>query len=142
MKALETSDGALERAAIRFYERFADREEAVAAEVGLTPRQCHAIVELGEAGPSRMKALAERIGVTTGTMTVMADRLERLGMIERAEDPADGRAVTLRLTRPGAAVRDEHARHHRDMASEISLALGERDSIALARLLEAASEAL
>jgi DNA-binding MarR family transcriptional regulator len=142
MKALEKSDDALERAAIRFYERFADREEAVAAEVGLTPRQCHAIVELGEAGPSRMKALSERIGVTTGTMTVLADRLERLGMIERAEDPLDGRAITLRLTPAGTAVHEEHRRHHRDMARDIVIHLGERDSAVLAPLLGKAAEAL
>jgi DNA-binding MarR family transcriptional regulator len=140
MKALEKSDDALERAAIRFYERFADREEAVAAEVGLTPRQCHAIVELGEAGPSRMKALSERIGVTTGT--IMADRLERLGMIERAEDPLDGRAITLRLTPAGTAVHEEHRRHHRDMARDIVIHLGERDSAVLAPLLGKAAEAL
>lgn len=133
---------ALGKAAIRFYERFADREEAVAAAVGLTPRQCHAIVELGEAGPSRMKALAERVGVTTGTMTVMADRLERLGMIERAEDPSDGRAVSLKLTAAGESVREEHDRHHTDISRDISLAIGDRDAAALARLLAKAAEAL
>jgi len=135
-------DDALGRASIRFYERFADREEAVAAEVGLTPRQCHAIVSLGDAGPSRMKALAEIVGVTTGTMTVMAGRLERLGMLERAEDPDDGRAVTLRLTAAGESVREEHGRHHADIAREIILAIGDRDAAALARLLSKAAEAL
>ena len=34
----------LGKATLEFWERFADREEAVAADVGLTPRQCHAIV--------------------------------------------------------------------------------------------------
>jgi DNA-binding MarR family transcriptional regulator len=48
--------------------------------------------------PSR---LARSALITTGAMTTRLDRLERLGLIARTGDPADRRAVLVRLTDPG-----------------------------------------
>jgi DNA-binding MarR family transcriptional regulator len=41
--------------------------------------------------------------ITTGAMTTRLNRLERNGLIVRQADPADGRAVLVRLTRLGRA---------------------------------------
>jgi DNA-binding MarR family transcriptional regulator len=44
-------------------------------------------------------ALARRAGVHPATMTGILDRLERGGWIERERDPADRRAVVVRVAR-------------------------------------------
>lgn len=66
------------------------------------------------AGPIRMGTLAaaERVGPPAMTKTVAI--LEREGLVRRAPDPADERAVLIRATRKGAAKvsagRDERVR--------------------------------
>ena len=66
------------------------------------------------AGPIRMGALAtaERVGAPAMTKTVAL--LEREGMVKRAPDPDDDRAVLIRATRKGATAvrqgRDERVR--------------------------------
>jgi DNA-binding MarR family transcriptional regulator len=47
------------------------------------------------------KVLAASALVTSGAMTSRLDRLERAGLVTRHPDPADRRAVLVRLTRTG-----------------------------------------
>jgi DNA-binding MarR family transcriptional regulator len=42
--------------------------------------------------------LAVQLGLTTGSVTAMLDRLERLGYVTRSADPADRRKVVVRIT--------------------------------------------
>ena len=42
--------------------------------------------------------LAVQLGLTTGSVTTMLDRLERLGYVTRSADPADRRKVVVRIT--------------------------------------------
>ena len=56
--------------------------------------------------PSR---LAERMGVTRGAVSKLADRLVAKAMLVRAAHPADGRAQTLSLTPAGRALVPELA---------------------------------
>lgn len=51
--------------------------------------------------PSR---LAERMGMTRGAVSKLADRLIAKSMLVRAADPEDGRAQTLSLTPAGRAL--------------------------------------
>jgi DNA-binding MarR family transcriptional regulator len=46
--------------------------------------------------------LAAQLGLTTGSVTVMLDRLERLGYATRSADPADRRKVVIRITAKAA----------------------------------------
>src|SRR5216110_3059292 len=54
---------------------------------------------LDTAGPLSPSALARRAGVHPATMTGILDRLERGGWIVRERDPADRRAVVVRIQR-------------------------------------------
>jgi DNA-binding MarR family transcriptional regulator len=45
--------------------------------------------------------LAQSSLITTGAMTARLDRLERAGLVRRAPDPADRRAVRVHLTEEG-----------------------------------------
>src|SRR5215470_1081850 len=49
----------------------------------------------GEATPGR---LGTRLGLTTGSVTAMIDRLEKLGYVTRSPDPTDRRKVVVRPT--------------------------------------------
>lgn len=52
--------------------------------------------------PIRLSELAERENVTVPTMSRIVTGLERDGLVQRAADPADGRASLLAVTPTGA----------------------------------------
>jgi DNA-binding MarR family transcriptional regulator len=58
----------------------------------LTDLQCMGL--LAEM-PSTPSDLAARLGLTTGAMTKVLDRLERSGYVARSADPADRRRITI-----------------------------------------------
>jgi DNA-binding MarR family transcriptional regulator len=126
----------LDRALTRLYERLSSWEEGIAELVGLSPRQCHVVAELQRSGKIRMKALAQRLGISTGTLTVMADRLMRAGLVRRESDPEDGRAFFLCLSPKGVAVAAEHVKRHEALYEGARKALGVSGSKELVSILE------
>lgn len=56
-----------------------------------------------DTGPVRLSELADWQEVDRSTMTTQVRRLEARGLVSRAQDPRDGRAVLVRATRSGAA---------------------------------------
>jgi DNA-binding MarR family transcriptional regulator len=68
--------------------------------------------------------LAEQAGVTRATVTGLLDGLARETLIERHADPADRRALTIRLTRKGKQVAknvfDEHGRWIASLFGDLS----------------------
>jgi DNA-binding MarR family transcriptional regulator len=89
--------------------------------------------------------LGQRIGMTSGSVTVLVNRLEAAGLIERSREHADRRRVTLRPT-PAA---QERARAFTEASvTEIAGALHETDlpdlaasTVFLERMVEAATAA-
>jgi len=80
------------------------------------------LAELDRTGTSRVTDLAASIGVGKGTMSRQVRSLERLGLVRRAADPADGRAFLLELSEDGRrryrAARDaRRARLRQELAS-------------------------
>ncbi len=70
-----------------------DRLDAIACErVGITRNDLRALNAL-ERGPLKPRDLAEGLGLTTGAVTSLIDRLERRGLVARAPDPEDRRGV-------------------------------------------------
>jgi DNA-binding MarR family transcriptional regulator len=53
-------------------------------------------------GGSRLTELADSAGLTKQAVSEVVADLERLGYVERAPDPEDGRAKMIRLTKLGA----------------------------------------
>ena len=128
-----TEDLAL--ALVELYERLSSWEHAAVRGTGLTLPQMHCLEILGAAGPLRMKELAERLGVTTGTLTALADRLEQAGCVERCPDPGDRRAVRLRLTDLGRERFAEHHALHLSLTRSLAQGLTPAQAAALARSL-------
>lgn len=78
---------------------------AHAAAVGLSPAQVTALLTLvpGEAVP--MRSLAARLDSDASNLSVLIDRLERRGAVERRMDPGDRRVKSLALTQEGERLR-------------------------------------
>ena len=78
---------------------------AHAAAVGLSPAQVTALLTLvpGEAVP--MRSLAARLDYDASNLSVLVDRLEGRGAVERRPDPADRRVKALVLTPEGERLR-------------------------------------
>lgn len=70
---------------------------AVADQLGMPVADVHAVGALLEVGPTGVKQLAELMGMTSGAVTRLVDRLERDGFVRRDPDPTDRRKVVLRL---------------------------------------------
>lgn len=65
---------------------------------------------LRTAGPPyelRPTDLRDRLVLTSGGIANIANRLERMGLVERIPDPADGRGSRVRLTSDGIEVAEE-----------------------------------
>ena len=121
---------------IDFFERFNHWEECMAREVGLTPRQCHAVVKIGEAGIMPMKPLAELLGITTGTLTILINRLEKQGLCKRVGDTSDKRVYHIELTAAGENIYKRHENQHRHLMDEIFALLPAEDCLNLERILK------
>ena len=74
---------------IEFYEKLSSWEQAVVRDSAITLPQMHTLEILGQQSPLRMKELAAKMGVTTGTLTVGVDRLEKLGLVARIPHETD-----------------------------------------------------
>ncbi len=84
-------------------ERMKAEFEAVAAAHGLTGLQARTLLSLER--PCRMSALADVMSCDASNVTGLADRLDRLGLIERVPDEHDRRIKRLRLTAQGESRR-------------------------------------
>jgi DNA-binding MarR family transcriptional regulator len=69
----------------------------------LTLAQLSILVTLLDQGPMRMTELAAHEKVRTPTTTVAIRRLEKLGLVKRARDASDLRAVLVEITPKGHA---------------------------------------
>jgi DNA-binding MarR family transcriptional regulator len=70
-------------------------------DVALTPTQRAALAALVDDGPLRLGALADAMATTDATATRTVQALERLGLVQRAPDAVDARAVRIAPTAEG-----------------------------------------
>ena len=86
---------------MRAIDREVTRQAALAVERsgirGLTAAHGRLMAELEPAG-TRPSQLAARLGVTKAAVGQLVDKLEKKGLVVRAPDPEDGRAVIVRPT--------------------------------------------
>ncbi len=83
-------------------------------------------------GPLPVKALGEKVLLSSGSMTAAVDRLEQSGLVERGSDAADRRARIVHLTESGKVlIRRIFGQHKRDMERVFSRLKGrERNELA------------
>lgn len=112
---------------VEFYEKLSSWEHDVVRKTGLTLPQMHALEMLGVHGAMRMKELAEKTGVTTGSMTVMVDKLEKGGLALRMPNEADRRSILVDLTELGRKHFREHDEMHLQLTGDIAGSLSGND---------------
>jgi DNA-binding MarR family transcriptional regulator len=108
----------------------------VVKDSGLSPAQMHNIEVIGHHRNMMMRELAERLGITTGTLTVAVDRLEKLGMIARGPDKHDRRAWLVVLTARGRSKYEKHNGFREEFTREICHDLSGQEAKHLAQLME------
>jgi MarR family transcriptional regulator, organic hydroperoxide resistance regulator len=107
---------------------------ALAAELELSPAQCHLLNQIDPDRPMPMKELANALSCDASNVTGLVDRLESRGLITRSPSTADRRVKVLKLTPLGAKVRA--ALLERMTSSPPTLGrLSEAEQRALARIL-------
>lgn len=69
--------------------------QSIADRVGMNPTDLESLDLLQRGGPMTAGRLAEVTGLTTGAVTGLIDRLERLGFAHRQPDPGDRRRILV-----------------------------------------------
>lgn len=106
----------------------------VAAELELSPAQCHVLNLIEPERPLPMGQLAETLACDKSNVTGLVDRLESRGLVRRRPSEGDRRVKVLVLTPTGARLRTLLL--HRMTAPPATLErLSLREQRALARIL-------
>ena len=71
--------------------------QAIARKVGINSSDLECLDLILLNGPSTAGEIARRTGLTSGAVTGLIDRLERLGLVERTADAKDRRKVLVRV---------------------------------------------
>src|SRR5688500_3092874 len=86
-------------------------------------------------GGLKMNELSRLLMVTGGNVTAIVDQLEKEGLVERFDEPADRRAFRIHLTRAGEKTFADMARAHEEWVVELLTGMSRRDQDELLRLL-------
>ncbi|EGQ7950204.1 MarR family transcriptional regulator [Vibrio vulnificus] len=119
-----------------FYDKMSSWEQSVVKETGYSLAQIHTIEVLGCHGALRMKELAEKLGITTGTLTVQIEKLVKAELIERCALPEDRRAIVVKLTEAGQVIHRQHNQLHLDLVRVLTRHIDEEQQALLLSCLE------
>jgi DNA-binding MarR family transcriptional regulator len=108
----------------------------------MTATQRIALVELAEAAPLRLNDLADRMGTSAPTASRAVDALDELGLVARAIDPTDRRAVRIELTKAGRALVDDRKARSAEAFVHATDVLSPEERETLRGLLERMADAL
>ncbi|MGI2260559.1 MarR family winged helix-turn-helix transcriptional regulator [Shewanella sp. GXUN23E] len=126
MNSHDTESG-LNHAIVEFYEKLSSWEHAIVREQGISLSHVHTLEALGFHGAMRMKELAEKIGVTTGTLTVQVEKLVAAGLVERLPNETDRRSVRVGLTAQGQTLFQAHSDQHHALTAELTADFSEQE---------------
>jgi MarR family transcriptional regulator, 2-MHQ and catechol-resistance regulon repressor len=103
---------------------------------GLTQAQFAVLEVLYHKGPLPLCEIGEKLLVTSGNITYVADQLERSGYLRRERSPADRRVVLAHLRPKGRALLARAFPRHAACIADLAGALGPGEQRQLARLLK------
>ena len=87
-------------------------------------------------GPMALCSIGEKLLVTSGNVTYVADQLEKAGLLKRQRSREDRRVIVARLTARGEALLDRHFPAHAECMRNAANPLTTREQGELARLLK------
>jgi len=82
-------------------------DQAVADRLGINLSDHRCLDVLDQRATSTAGEIASALGLTTGAVTTLLDRLERAGYVQRIRDSADRRRVHVQLTEHSRRLGDE-----------------------------------
>lgn len=121
---------------MEFYDKLSSWEHSVVKDSGLSPAQMHTIEVIGHHKNLMMRELADRLGITTGTLTVAVDRLEKMSMVKRMPHEHDRRSWLIVLTEKGKQMYEQHNKHHEEITQEIAHDLTNKEIETLYQLMD------
>ena len=98
---------------------------------GYSLPQIHTVEILGGHGPLRMKELAEKLGVTTGTLTVQIDKMVKSDLVTRMPHESDRRSILVELTEQGQELYREHDALHLQLTGELTAEFSDAERVQL-----------
>ncbi len=102
---------------------------------GLHPSQMFCLSAIAHHEGTTQRDLAEELNIARPTLTVMLQKMERAGLVERTSDATDQRFTRIRLTPQGATLHDDMHRMMGEIIGELAGPLSETDRAELTRLL-------
>jgi len=122
----------------------ADRRLRLAAadRLGLAIADFDAVRFLADEGPVAAGRIAEAMGITSGAVTGLVDRLERAGWVERARHEGDRRQVVVQLAAARREAIDANRTRRDELLAEAVADLGDAAVQQATALLDGAAEHL
>ncbi len=125
---------------VRLFNDILDIEEralAIGDFADASVREMHVLEAAGASDEENsMSAIAARLGITVGSLTVAVTTLERKGYLLRERAMEDKRIVRVRLTPRGEAANAHHARFHEEMVAAVQKALSPEQTEVLVETLD------
>jgi DNA-binding MarR family transcriptional regulator len=106
---------------------------AVAHQIGIPPADLECVSLLALEGPSSPSWLAEQLGLTTGAITKMLDRLQQAGYITRSADSHDRRRIIVTAVPAPLA---EHLWRYQGMGRRMNDIVARYNRVELAAILD------
>lgn len=94
------------------------------------------LIVLLKAGTITQRALTERLGIQPGSASEVLSKLEKSGLIVRAESEADRRTTDITLTKQGKALAEEAAAQRKQRHEEMFSCLTDAEKNRLLELTE------
>jgi len=104
---------------LEFYDKLSLWEHEIVHESDLSLPQMHALEVIGFYGNAKAKEISGKLGVTTGTFTVMMNTLEKKDLIIKKTNPEDNRSIIISLTEKGNEIYKEHHKYHHELILDI-----------------------
>lgn len=124
---MESFFGQLNDAIISVYEKIGRVETLMneKSEWNLTINEIHILEKISENPGTNIRNLAELLGVTTATVTVAVQKLQKKGYVIKEKSQSDLRGVVLSLSSEGIKVVRSHNIFHIRMVRSMSQGLSE-----------------
>ena len=107
--------------------------------IDLTLSQLKVMFTLAQSGSANVSEIAGLVGIGNAGASLLVDRLVRLGLAERTEDPADRRRTIVRLSAEGVSLVRELNHGGRERLHRVLAALSTEDLAALLQGVSAAA---
>ncbi|MEI6896570.1 MAG: MarR family transcriptional regulator [Psychromonas sp.] len=125
----------LNHALIELYEKLYYWELAIIKGKGLSLPLIHAVEILGAFGAMPMKKLADKIGITMGTLTVQVDKMVSADLVSRIPHQTDRRSILVQLTAQGEQLFAEHDALHLQLIQGLTTSFEADEIQVLTKLL-------